>query len=80
MYTHTQAENWLRRRLSSAPFPLPRGRFPHMLLEGEKNGFTRDQLLDVLDEWLSFGYCEIEEPISQDINILPKGEMYFFKK
>ncbi len=80
MYSNSQAEQWLKRAIMTAPYPLPRGRFPHMLIQGEKAGFTRDQLLDALDEWLNYGYCIIEEAISQDIEITSAGEHYFYKK
>lgn len=73
-----RAENWLRREVSNAPRPLPRGRFPLILQYGETAGFSRDTLLDALDEWLHFGFCRIVEQISQDIEIMPEGKAYFY--
>ena len=74
-----RAESWLRREVAAAPRPLPRGRFPLMLQYAETAGFSRDTLLDALDEWLHFGYCRIVEQVSQDVEVLPEGEMYFYR-
>ncbi len=74
------AEVWLINRIRTSPRPLPLGRFPHMLKEGERIGYRSDALLDILDTWLEFGYCRIVDPITQDIEISEAGEKYFFQR
>lgn len=73
-----QAQDRLYKKVGYAPRPLPPGRFPQLLKEGEKEGFDRDQLLNVLDLWLNYGFCRIIDPISQDIELTPAGEKYFY--
>lgn len=76
----SRAESWLRREVGNAPRPLPKGRFPLILQLAETSGFSHDTLLDALDEWLHFGYCRITEQISQDIEVMPEGHAYFYRR
>lgn len=73
----SRAESWLRRALRCAPQPLPPGRFPRILEEGEQAGFSHGQLLDALDEWLAWGYCRLTDQVSHDIQITETGRLYF---
>ena len=41
-------------------------------------GFSREELLNTLDEWLNYGYCRIIDPIAQDIEITHEGERFFY--
>ncbi len=34
--------------------------------------------MDVLDEWLNYGYCRLIDPITQDIEITPEGRLFFY--
>lgn len=74
---YQEAEAWLRKAVRNAPVPLPRGMFPAFLEQGERAGFSRSLLNDVIDEWLNFGYCRITDPITNDIELLPEGEVVF---
>ena len=76
---HAEAESWLRRAVGGAPRPLPQGRFPLLLTEARQAGFTHEQLMDVLDCWLGYGYCRIVEHLAPDIAILPAGYAYFYR-
>jgi hypothetical protein len=72
------AADWMKKTVRSAPRPLPRGAFPRILAEAEEAGFSREETLNVLDEWLNFGYCRIADHITQDIDITFAGEMFFY--
>ena len=74
---HQEAEAWLRKAVHGAPSPLPPGMFPTLLDKAERAGFTRCVLDDVVDEWLNYGYCQVTDPITNDIVLLPKGESVF---
>lgn len=74
------AEIWLRKAVSNAPRPLPRGRFPQLLAEARRGGCNQEDLLDVLDLWLNYGYCRIVEQLTHDIEILPEGHAYFYRQ
>ena len=65
--------------MRNGPRPLPPGVFPRLLAEAGQAGFSRSALLDVLDEWLNFGYCRIIDPITDDIELLPAGVSFFSK-
>lgn len=73
-HTHEQAEGWLRRAVRISPHPLPAGRFSQLLAQAEAAGFARETLMDVLDEWLGYGYCRIVDPLTNDIEVLPGGK------
>lgn len=77
--TRQQAELWLRKAVGNAPRPLPGGRFPQLLAAGERAGHSREHLLDALDMWLNYGYCQLIEQIQHDVKILPAGEAYFYR-
>ena len=72
------ADEWLFKKLATAPRPLPAGRFPNILAEAEREGFDRESLLAVLDLWLNYGYCRIIDPITQDIALTEEGMRYFY--
>ncbi|MBP3730012.1 MAG: hypothetical protein J6I40_00905 [Mailhella sp.] len=72
------AGDWMKKTVRSSPRPLPEGCFPKILAEAERDGYSRDEILNVLDEWLSFGYCRIIDPISQDISVTLAGELFFY--
>ena len=72
------AANWLKKAVQIAPRPLPEGCFPAILADAERAGFCREALLNVVDEWLSFGYCRIADHISQDITLTWSGETFFY--
>lgn len=71
------AEAWLRNAVRNAPNPLPPGVFPRLLDEAVRIGFSRSVLDDVLDLWLSYGYCRITDHITNDIELLPAGAALF---
>lgn len=71
------AEAWLRKAVRNAPNPLPPGVFPRLLDEAVRIGFSRSVLDDVLDLWLSYGYCRITDHIANDIELLPAGTALF---
>lgn len=68
---------WLTRAVHNAPRPLPAGRFPQILQQARAQGHTGENLLNVLDEWLNFGYCRLIDPIAQDIELTPEGDAFF---
>ncbi|MBR4423476.1 MAG: hypothetical protein IKS68_04560 [Mailhella sp.] len=72
------AADWMKKTVRSAPRPLPPGCFPRILAEAEDAGFSREETLNVLDEWLNFGYCRIADHITQDIDVTFAGEMFFY--
>ncbi len=72
--TYQQVEGWLRRAVRMAPHPMPVGRFPAIMRQAEALGHDRGMILDVLDEWLNYGYVRVKDPITQDIEVLPAGE------
>jgi len=72
--THIRAEGWLRRAVRSAPHPLPAGRFPQIMAQAAAAGFERETMLNVLDEWLNYGYVRVTDPLANDIVVLPAGE------
>ncbi len=72
------AADWMKKTVRSSPRPLPAGFFPKILEEAERAGFSREETLNVLDEWLNFGYCRIADHISQDIAVTFAGEMFFY--
>lgn len=74
-----ETADWLKKAVHSAPRPLPAGFFPRILEKGMAEGFERGVLLDVLDEWLNYGYCRITDPIAQDIEITPEGCRFFYR-
>lgn len=71
------AEAWLRKAVRNAPDPLPPGVFPRLLDEAVRIGFSRSVLDDVLDLWLSYGYCRITDHITNDIELLPASAAVF---
>ena len=72
--TYVQVEGWLRRAVRMTPHPMPRGRFPALMQQAEGLGCSRTMILEVLDEWLNYGYVRVVDPITQDIEVLPAGE------
>jgi hypothetical protein len=70
--------DWLKKAVHSAPRPLPEGFFPRILQHSMQEGFSREDLLNILDIWLNYGYCRLIDPIMQDITITPEGERYFY--
>ena len=76
---HADAEVWLRKAVSNAPRPLPKGRFPALMAAARRHGLSHDALMDVLDRWLNYGYCRITEHINNDIEVLPEGYAYFYR-
>lgn len=44
----------------------------------EAEGCPHDFVMDVLDEWLNYGYCRLIDPITQDIEITPEGRLFFY--
>ena len=76
--TAEETRDWLKKAVHSAPRPLPAGFFPRILTQSVEEGFSRELLLDVLDEWLNYGYCRLIDPIAQDIEITPEGESFFY--
>ena len=76
--TPGQTRDWLKKAVHSAPRPLPPGFFPRILEHSVQEGFSREDLLNTLDEWLNYGYCRIIDPIAQDIEITREGERFFY--
>lgn len=76
--TPEQTRDWLKKAVHSAPRPLPPGFFPRILEQSEREDFSREDLLNTLDEWLNYGYCRLIDPISQDIEITREGERFFY--
>ncbi|WP_298067742.1 hypothetical protein [uncultured Mailhella sp.] len=76
---YAETADWLKKAVHSAPRPLPAGFFPRILEHAEAEGFERGTLLDVLDEWLNYGYCRITDSIAQDIEITPEGGRFFYR-
>ncbi len=76
--TFDETREWLFKRVASAPRPLPSGRFPVILQEAVREGFSRELLLNALDMWLNYGYCRIIDPIAQDIELTEEGMRYFY--
>lgn len=76
--TFEETREWLFKRVASAPRPLPAGRFPGILEEAAREGFSRVHLLNTLDMWLNYGYCRIIDPITQDIELTEEGMRYFY--
>lgn len=71
---YEKAEGWLRRAVRMTPHPMPKGRFERIIRDAEAAGYERSTVLDVLDEWLNYGYVRLLDPLSHDIEILPAGE------
>ena len=78
--TRHAAEDWLRKAVRRAPRPLPPESFPVLLREAEAAGYAPADLADVVDEWLSYGYCRITDPVSGDLAVLPAGEVYMYTR
>ena len=57
--------------------PCPQDFFRASWLERE-DGCNSADMLDTLDEWLNYGYCRIIDHITQDIEITPEGERFFY--
>lgn len=76
--TIEETRKWLQNAVHSAPRPLPAGFFPKILEYSVGEGFLWEDLLKVLDEWLNYGYCRIIDPITQDVEVTPKGESFFY--
>ncbi|WP_273524438.1 hypothetical protein [Mailhella massiliensis] len=76
--TLAETRDWLKKAVHSAPRPLPAGCFPKILEQSVEEGFLREELLNVLDEWLNYGYCRIIDPITQDMEVTPEGESFFY--
>ncbi len=74
-----ETADWLKKAVHSAPRPLPVGYFPRILERAVAEGFEYEVLLDVLDEWLNFGYCRIMDPITQDMEVTPEGRRFFYR-
>lgn len=47
--TPEQTRDWLKKAVHSAPRPLPPGFFPRILEQSEREGFSREDLLNTLD-------------------------------
>ena len=77
--SRAETRDWLKKAVHGAPKPLPAGYFPRILEQSVAEGFSREVLLDVLDEWLNYGYCRITDPITQDIEITPEGARFFYR-
>ena len=76
--TPEETRHLLRIAVSRAPRPLPAGFFPGLMATAEEEGCSRVDMLDTLDEWLNYGYCRIIDHITQDIEITPEGEEFFY--
>ena len=76
--TPAETRDWLKKAVHSAPRPLPAGFFPRILEHSVEEGFAREEVLNVLDEWLNYGYCRLIDPITQDVEITPEGENFFY--
>lgn len=74
---YQRAEHWLRRAVRNAPKPLPSGRFPQLLEQAVRAGFSRSVVNDVVDAWLQYGYCRVTDQITDDIALTPAGMTYF---
>ena len=71
--SYQETEFWLRSAVRRAPRPLPPGMFPHIMQEALQAGFERTLINDVVDEWLSYGYCTITDPVDGDISLTQTG-------
>lgn len=60
------------------PQTAARRRFPLLMRQAEAEGCPHDFVMDVLDEWLNYGYCRLIDPITQDIEITPEGRLFFY--
>ena len=76
--TREETRDWLYKSVRSAPRPLPAGRFPLLMRQAEAEGCPHDFVMDVLDEWLNYGYCRLIDPITKDIEITPEGRLFFY--
>lgn len=76
--TRQETADWLYKSVHNAPRPLPAGRFPQLMRQAEGQGCPHDLVMDVLDEWLNYGYCRLIDPIAQDIEITPEGHRFFY--
>lgn len=76
--TQEETREWLYKSVRNAPRPLPRGRFPQLMQQAEAQGCPRELVMNVLDEWLNFGYCILVDPIAQDIELTTEGESFFY--
>ncbi len=74
---YQRAELWLRRAVRNAPKPLPPGRFPQLLEQAVRAGFSQSLVNDVVDAWLHYGYCRVTDQITDDIALTPAGTAYF---
>ena len=72
------AADWMKKAVRSSPRPLPEGFFPKILEEAVRAGFSREETLNVVDEWLNFGYCRIVDHITHDLAVTFAGEMFFY--
>ena len=76
--TPEETSDWLKKAGHSAPRPHRPRFFPRILEQSVHEGFSREELLNTLDEWLNYGYCRIIDPIAQDIEITHEGERFFY--
>lgn len=76
--TQEETRDWLHKAVRNAPRPLPAGRFPQLMQQAEAEGCPRDLIMNVLDEWLNYGYCRLSDPIAQDIALTREGESFFY--
>lgn len=77
---YQDAENWLRKMVRNAPAPLPPGFFPKIQAQAQETGISHELVNNILDEWLSYGYCTITDPITNDICLTAEGLYYFGKR
>lgn len=76
--TQEETREWLYKSVRNAPRPLPAGRFPQLMQQAEAGGCPHELVMNVLDEWLNFGYCRLRDPIAQDIELTEEGERFFY--
>ena len=76
--TLEETRDWLYKSVGNAPRPLPPGRFPLLMRQAEDEGCPHEYVMDVLDEWLNYGYCRLRDPIVQDIEITDDGRVFFY--
>ncbi|MCH5276353.1 MAG: hypothetical protein J1E80_00800 [Desulfovibrionaceae bacterium] len=76
--TLEETRGCLYRSVGNAPRPLPPGRFPLLMRQAEAEGCPHEYVMDVLDEWLNYGYCRLRDPIAQDIEITDAGRLFFY--
>lgn len=76
--TLEETRDWLYRSVRNAPRPLPSGRFPLIMRQAEAAGCPHEFVMDVLDEWLNYGYCRLTDAIAQDIEMTSNGRIFFY--